>query len=46
MHKWAEKKLWAEKKKQHFLEVERKIQHYFAAMLLPQILVQEEPSHP
>lgn len=33
-------------REENFLEVERKIQHYLAATLLPQILVQEEPSHP
>lgn len=38
-------RVWVEKKKQHFLERERKFQHYLAAMSLLQTLVQEEPSH-
>lgn len=38
-------RVWAKNKKQTFLELEWKLQHYLAAMSLFQTLVQEEPSH-
>lgn len=37
------RRVWAEKKKQHFLELERKFEHYSATMSPLQTLVQEEP---